>query len=80
MTSKVLRWGNSLGVRIPAEHARKLGLEDGSAIEIRLESGRIVIEPVPVVPTVEELLSRIRAHNRHDDLHWWPPGYGGSET
>lgn len=31
---KVARWGNSLAIRIPADVARHLGLEEGDAVEL----------------------------------------------
>lgn len=32
---KVAKWGNSLAVRIPADVAKALGLEEGDAIELK---------------------------------------------
>ena len=72
MTSKVLRWGNSLGVRIPAPLARRLGLVEGTAIEIAVEKGRLVLEPAPAAPSLDGLLAGVTPENRHDDFEWWP--------
>jgi antitoxin MazE len=38
------KWGNSLAVRIPADVARKLGLEPGSTAEIQTEEGKLVFD------------------------------------
>ena len=80
MTPKVQRWGNSLAVRIPAPLARQLGLVDGRAVEIEVEKGRVIIEPVHLVPTLDDLLAGIRPDNQHHDLDWSPAdqGSGGS--
>ena len=47
MKAVVKKWGNSASVRIPAAvlQAAKLRLDD--SVDVREESGRIVIEPVP---------------------------------
>jgi antitoxin MazE len=39
-------WGNSLGVRIPAPIARDINLAHGSAVDLQVEAGRIVLTPV----------------------------------
>ncbi|MGG3744960.1 AbrB/MazE/SpoVT family DNA-binding domain-containing protein [Paenibacillus chibensis] len=36
---QVQKWGNSLGVRIPKSLAVKVGLEEGSEIELDVEDG-----------------------------------------
>lgn len=38
------KWGNSLAVRIPAEVAKKLGLEPGRSAEISAEDGKLVFD------------------------------------
>lgn len=43
-TQTVLKWGNSLAVRIPAPFARELQVVEGSEIELRLEGRMLVIE------------------------------------
>ncbi len=49
MTEAVLdikRWGNSLGVRLPAAVARKAGLRVDQRVRISVENGQVVITPV----------------------------------
>jgi len=60
MKAVVKKWGNSASVRIPSAvlQAAKLRLED--SVDVREESGRIVIEPVPRTEyDLSELLKRI---------------------
>ena len=63
----VKKWGNSLGIRIPASVARGLQLGDGSIVELSQSDDRIII--VPKKKGREEelalLLSRITAENLH---------------
>jgi antitoxin MazE len=70
--TRVHRWGNSLGLKIPARMTRALRLEHGSEVRLRYEKGRIVIEPVRAVVTLERLLAGVTPENRHHDLDWRP--------
>ena len=47
MPSKLSKWGNSLGVRLPSYVAERAGLRNGDYLYITLmDSGDIVIRPV----------------------------------
>ena len=67
MRATVSRWGNSLGLRIPRGLAEDAGLAEGSIVELRLEDGRLVAEPV-AVEKLEALLARVTSKNRHREL------------
>lgn len=45
MDAVVKKWGNSLGIRIPAAIAKEVPLQEGTTVEIQGEEGRIVIRP-----------------------------------
>ena len=47
MATKLQKWGNSFAVRIPKELVQKLRLREGSAVEVREETSRIVIRRIP---------------------------------
>ena len=61
MTSVVLdikRWGNNLGVRLPAAVARAANLHVDQQVKVEVENGRVVIIPVAVAePTLEQRLA-----------------------
>jgi antitoxin MazE len=61
-------------VRIPSSFAQVVGLGDRSEIELRLEEGRIVVEPVNPAPALQELLAGVTPQNLHGDLDWRPAG------
>lgn len=42
----IKHWGNSLGVRLPAKVARAAHLQAEQRVRVRVEDGRVVIEPV----------------------------------
>jgi len=67
MRATISKWGNSLGLRIPRGLAEDAGLAEGSLVELRVENGRLVAEPV-TVENLETLLSKVTAKNRHDEL------------
>lgn len=47
MPSKAARWGNSIGIRLPAYVVERTGIRPGDYVYVRLvDSGDIVIRPV----------------------------------
>jgi antitoxin MazE len=63
----ICKWGNSLGIRIPRGLAEDARLAEGSLVDLRLENGRIVAEPVNV-EDLESLLAKVTAKNLHGEL------------
>ena len=55
---KVSRWGNSLGVRLPASLVEALGLAEGDEIEIEVVGARAF--EVTRRPAPRELVERLR--------------------
>jgi len=43
-------WGNNLGVRLPAAVARAAHLQAEQSVRVRVEDGRVVIEPLQQAP------------------------------
>jgi antitoxin MazE len=74
MKATVRKWGNSAALRIPASVMQAMRLELDEEVEVREESGRIVIEPVrQKAYDLAELLRGITAKNRHDAVEFGPP-------
>jgi len=68
MRTKVVKWGNSLGLRIPKSFAEDLGIEDGSPIELRLEAGRLVVSaPTESSDHLAQLLEKVTEKNLHGE-------------
>ena len=42
---QVLKWGNSLALRIPSAIAKQMRVTAGEKVEIRLEGSKLVVEP-----------------------------------
>jgi antitoxin MazE len=69
MKTRVQRWGNSLAVRIPKSFATEVGLSDDSPVELRLQKGKLVLEPAtPAPPSLEDLLRGVRKSNLHGEV------------
>jgi antitoxin MazE len=65
--AQVVKWGNSLAIRIPKPVAEEVGVREGDPILIEAEEGRIQVRRQPVVPTLRELVARITPENRYGE-------------
>lgn len=74
METKIQRWGNSLGLRIPKSFAAEARVEAGSTVDISVENGELRIRPL-VRPAYDlgELLNRVTESNRHGAAEWGEP-------
>ncbi len=66
MRAKVSKWGNSLGIRIPRGLAEDANLAEGTQVDLRVENGRIVAEPVEA-ESLDDLLARVTPENCHGE-------------
>jgi len=74
MVTKIRKWGNSLGLRIPKAFVQEVGLEEGSSVDISIQGDRLVIQKAhPARYELENLLSQIREENLHDDIGMGEP-------
>jgi antitoxin MazE len=63
MRVEVCKWGNSAAVRVPAPALRDAGLQVGQSLELRVEDGRLVLEPA--AESLDALLAKVTPENRH---------------
>jgi antitoxin MazE len=68
MRTVVRKWGNSASVRIPAAVMQAAHLELDDTVDVREESGRVVIEPARKEYDLAELVKRITPANSHDEV------------
>ncbi len=62
MPATIARWGNSTGVRIPADALRKSGLKVGDLVEAEARPNRsIVIRSVKPLRTRAETVAKVAA-------------------
>ena len=68
------KWGNSIGVRIPAGILTELNLSAEKKVDVRAEAGRIIIEPIiDSEETLEQLLGQITPDNVHSEIDFGQP-------
>ena len=68
------KWGNSIGVRIPAGILTELNLSAEKKVDVRAEAGRIIIEPIiDSQETLEQLLGQITQDNVHSEIDFGQP-------
>jgi antitoxin MazE len=73
MRSRLLKWGNSLAVRIPKPVAEEANLKVGDAIEIEVDAeGSVQLLRIGKVPTLAQLVSQITVENRYSELSAGP--------
>ncbi len=69
MKAQVKKWRNSLVLTIPKSLAIAADLEAGTAVEVSLVHGAIVVTPLSrPTPTLEQLLARITDANLHHEV------------
>ena len=60
MKTTVQKWGNSYAVRIPKSFIKELGLEYRTNVELTLEDGKLVIQPIKEETiTLDDLLAQV---------------------
>jgi antitoxin MazE len=64
--TKVQKWGNSLGVRIPRGLAEEVGLGAGTEVSLTAKDGELVLRPaVPIRLRLADLLAGVTPENIH---------------
>jgi antitoxin MazE len=72
MQVRLARWGNSLGLRIPKDVAARVGVREGSQVEIEAAGDRIVVSPARPRYTLAQLLRGITPEAMRDAFDWGP--------
>jgi len=69
MHSKLQKWGNSMGLRIPKLIAREAELKYGDTVDIGIEDGTVVVRPVTGVRVdLKALLRKVTRKNLHREV------------
>jgi antitoxin MazE len=68
MKTTIQRWGNSLALRIPKAFAEETHVKDGTAVELSLSDGSLVMRPARRArASLKALLSDVDASNLNLD-------------
>jgi len=73
MLTKVQKWGNSLGLRIPKSFAEEAAVREGSPVDISVQNGRLIICPVQPKYELSELLAEVSEENLHGEVETGVP-------
>ena len=74
MLTKVQKWGNSLALRIPKLFAQEATVEEGSAVDLTVSDGQLVIRPVRHQKyELRELLAAVSEENLHSEVSTGEP-------
>ena len=69
MRTKVQKWGNSLGLRIPKAFAEEVAVEEGAAVDLSVADGNLVVRPVRQRRfELGELLAGVSESNLHTEV------------
>lgn len=69
MRAHMLKWGNSLAVRIPKPIAEEAKLRAGDSLEIEVAAeGAVHLHRLRKVPALAQLVSQITPENRYGEI------------
>lgn len=70
--AQVVKWGNSLAVRIPKAVAQEAHMQEGDSVVIEASADHIELRRAHRIPTLEELVAKITPENHHEETDWGP--------
>jgi antitoxin MazE len=73
MLSKIQKWGNSQGVRIPLKILENSHINIGEEIEMVVEEGKIVITPTHKIHgkyAIKDLVAEMPAEYEAEEVNW----------
>lgn len=68
MEVQFAKWGNSVGLRVPAKVADELKIAPGSIADLEIRKDRLVITPRSHAYRLDDLLARITPKNVHREV------------
>lgn len=72
-TATLKKWGNSIGLLLPAGIAKATHLSSGTRVEIDIADGALVIRKAATQSPLEELCDGITEENLHGETDWGQP-------
>ncbi|MFZ0481027.1 MAG: AbrB/MazE/SpoVT family DNA-binding domain-containing protein [Terriglobales bacterium] len=69
MKAQMVKWGNSLAIRIPKPVAQQAKLKEGDSLEIEAAAdGRVELRRAARIPTLAQLVAQITPENRYAEV------------
>jgi antitoxin MazE len=74
MTTKIQKWGNSLGIRLPKALIESTAFSLGSEVEVEKKGSEIILKVIKdKKPTLKEMLKGMTKANFEPLVDWGPP-------
>ena len=74
MHTKIQRWGNSLGLRIPRAFAVEAGVDVGAEVALSVRDGNLIVRPTRRAKyRLDDLVRKITAKNLHREVDTGTP-------
>ena len=70
MKTKIQKWGNSLGVRLPKSIADQKDLKAGLGVSVLIQDNKIVIEPIAEEMSLDSIMASVTPNNLHAETDW----------
>lgn len=68
MRIKIQKWGNSMALRIPKSFADQVSIKLGSSVDLSIQDGKIIIEPLKTEEyDLKLLVDAINEANLHNE-------------
>jgi antitoxin MazE len=68
LKTRMVKWGNSLALRLPKPLLAEAKLREGDWLEIRVVGGKIELRRLEKTPTLAELVAQITRENRYPEI------------
>ena len=69
MQTKIRKWGNSLGLRIPRAFALEARVEEGATVDLSVENGWLLVRPLRARKfALGALLRKVTRRNLHGEI------------
>ena len=74
MQTKIQKWGNSLGLRIPRSFAAEAQVQEGSTVDLSVENGGLRVRPLRTPRyALRVLLRKVKRANLHGEVRTGEP-------
>lgn len=74
MQTKIQRWGNSLGLRIPRAFAVEAGVDVGAEVALSVRDGDLIVRPTRRAKyRLDDLVRKITPKNLHREVDTGTP-------
>ncbi|MFZ0312520.1 MAG: AbrB/MazE/SpoVT family DNA-binding domain-containing protein [Candidatus Korobacteraceae bacterium] len=69
MKAQIVKWGNSVAVRLPKPVIEQARLKEGDSLEIEVAGdGRVELRRASKIPTLAQLVAQMTPENRYGEI------------